>query len=487
MTNTTATTRDRPDANGHLPDEPGYNPFNTVAAAKKRAAKREGEDATQKLVKRWAVERFGIDELTKRPERWARDVVRNAARKAATGAAKHAPELMITGDKLVGAGATDAELRTLTALSAEDITALSIESAAWRMAYGMQARDRASIIVAEAAAADVVIPGRVDLSEYELPEVTWAIDNMLAQSGVLGLFAERKAGKSTVVCDLVGAGVDERRFLGKFRVRLAAGAEVVLFDTEMPVATIHRQYQRAGVKRLDRLNLRALRGAERSLDVRVDAVRERWRKEIVPGSLIIVDCLYSLFGALGISESSEDVVPLLTGLRALAAECEAAGLVVVHHLGKDADKGARGHSSLEGFPDVLARIEIDGTPDGSTPRTFSAFGRDGVSVDAGTLTLDENGHLMLGASLTAERTALRHQADNTAVWELIDAHPGQSVRGLLDLQKGSRSKLSRDRITAALGRLESVSRAVNKGTNAAPEWHALTDVDPFSGGVQACA
>jgi hypothetical protein len=468
-----------------LPNEPGYNPFNTAAANAKQAAEREVAEANEKRLKRWAVERFAIRELRGRPEQWARDTVRRAARLAATGAATFEPVLMIPGDKLFEAGATDAELRTLTALTADEITALSIEQSAIHKAADMQARDRAKVIVAEAAAVDVAIPGRIDLSTYEPPEVTWAIDNLLARTGVLGLFAERKAGKSTAVCDLVCAAVDNQKFLRKFRVRLPTGAEVVLFDTEQPVATIHRQYQRAGVNRLDRLNLRALRGAERSLDVRVDAVRERWRAEIIPGSLIIVDCLYSLFGALGISESSEDVVPLLTGLRALATECDAAGLVVVHHLGKDTDKGARGHSSLEGFPDVLARIEIDGVPDGSTPRTFSAFGRDGVSVDAGVLTLDENAHLVLGASPRAEHTARRHQADNDAVWELIERHPGLSVRGLLDLPKESRSKLSRDRITGALGRLECVSRAVNKGTDAAPEWHALTDVDPFANGGPA--
>jgi hypothetical protein len=84
-------------------------------------------------------------------------------------------------------------------------------------------------------------------------------------------------------------------------------------------------------------------------------VRARWREQIAPGSLIAVDCLNGLFGALGVSENSDEVVAVLAGLRALATECDAAGLVIVHHLGKDPGRDARGHSSLEGFPDVVAR------------------------------------------------------------------------------------------------------------------------------------
>lgn len=479
-TDTTATSRDRPDVNGHKYGHPDYQPFNTVVANEKHAAERAAEDERQKQIERWATVNFALSELRGRPEQWAWLTVKRLDRAAAVGAAAHEPKLIVAGDTLMKDGATVAELETLTALTLDEITRLSIEAAAARMAANKLARQRAEVIAAESVAADVVIPGRIDLTTYEPPEVAWAIDKVLARTGVLGLFAERKAGKSTVVRELVRAGVDGVPFLGKFPVTLAEDAEVVLFDTEMPVATIHRQYQQAGVKRLDRLNLRALRGAERSLDVRVDAIRERWRSEIAPGSLIIVDCLYSLFGALGVSESSEDVVPILTGLRTLATECEAAGLVVVHHLGKDADRGARGHSSLEGFPDALARIEIDGVPDGSTPRTFSAFGRD-VSVEAGVLKLDDGGHLTLGDNPRAERTANRHQAENDAAWELIDQHPGLSLRGLEKVLEHGSSNLSRRKLKDAVERLEQVSRVINKGTKAAPEWHTLTGVDPFSG------
>lgn len=350
----------------------------------------------------------------------------------------------------------------------------------WAEAERLERRREAMRMEAERAAADVSIPARVDLGSYQPEAVRWTVEGLVARGAVLGLFAERKAGKTTVVCELVRAVLHGERFLGRFAVRAPEDAEVVLFDTEMPIGSLHAQYHRAGVQHLDRLNLRTLRGVERSLDVRVEAVRTRWREVIAPGSLIVVDCLYSLFGALGVSESSDEVVEVLAGLRTLATECEASGLVIVHHLGKDTERGARGHSSIEGFPDAIARIELDGSPSADTPRTFSAYGRDDVSVEPGVLTLDGNHRLALGGNPTAERTAKRQRLDNLAVRNLIDANPGLSARALGTLPAHERGKLSRDRIRDAIERLALINAIVNKGSNAAPEWHAIDGVDPFA-------
>jgi hypothetical protein len=347
------------------------------------------------------------------------------------------------------------------------------------------AEDRAQTNVrarqAEAArtAAEVTIPERVNLAEHVPSETRWIVDQILARGAVLGLFAERKAGKTTVVRELVRAALHGEPFLGQFAVSLPADSEVVLFDTEMPLDSLHEQYRRAGVEHLGRLNLRELRGREQSLDARVEANRARWRTQIEPGSLIVVDCIYSLFGALGVSENSDEVVGVLAGLRALATECDAAGLVIVHHLGKDIDRGARGHSSIEGFPDAIARIGLDGPPSAEAQRTFSAYGRD-VSVSPGVLALGDDHRLTLGGNPSAERRTAARRADDDAVWSLIERHPGLSVRKLGGLPVESRGKLSRDRIRVAVERLEQSNRIVNKGTAAAPEWHEVTGADPFA-------
>ncbi|WP_131813492.1 AAA family ATPase [Mycolicibacterium fortuitum] len=178
---------------------------------------------------------------------------------------------------------------------------------AWNAEDQAQARTRAREAEAARAAALVDIPDRVNLAEHVPGDVRWTVDRVLARGAVLGLFAERKAGKTTVVRELVRSALHGEPFLGQFAVTLPAEADVVLFDTEMPLDSLHEQYQRAEVEHLERLNLRPLRGREQALDARVAAVRERWREQIVPGSLVVVDCIYSLFGALGVSENSDEV------------------------------------------------------------------------------------------------------------------------------------------------------------------------------------
>ncbi|MDP0399219.1 MULTISPECIES: AAA family ATPase [Tsukamurella] len=394
------------------------------------------------------------------------------------GATKRYERYEVTASELRDCGVPVATIAEMPPMSGDDMDRAVREVALARETDRREQRREAERLEAEHAAADVAIPPRIDLATYEPSPTPWVVESLLAQGAVLGLFAERKAGKTTVVRELVRAAVDGEKFLGRFGVTLADGARVVVLDTEMPIDTLHREYSRAGVVSLDRLDLRSLRGAERSLDARTDAVRDRWRREIAPGSLIVVDCIYTLFGALGVSENSDEVVTVLAGLRSLATECEAAGMVLVHHLGKDADKGARGHSSLEGFPDAIARIELEGSLAPDTPRTFSALGRDGVAVDRGLLTLGDDHRLTLGVDPKHERIAAQRVGDDDAVLALIVAHPRSSLRSLTDLSKATNG-LSRRRVQAALARLDNTRQIENQGTPKNAEWVATPGCDPF--------
>ncbi|MBD0024035.1 MULTISPECIES: AAA family ATPase [Gordonia] len=438
----------------------------------------EREAATEARLKRWAGCRFAVADLPTSAHLWARKLADKVERDNAFGTGSKPPTLFVAGDKAVTAGATDSQLAALTPLDTDALRALQLQAAGIAADVRNQVAEVARKLAVERSAADVQIVGRVNLAEYEPESTRWVVADLLARGAALGVFAERKAGKTTVVEELVHAALDGLPFLGKYPVTLPEGCGVVLFDTEMPTATLHTHYRQRGVVNLDRLDLRPLRGRERALDVRSDAVRARWCDEIEPGSLMVVDCLYTLFGALGVSENSDEVVEILAGLRALATEADAAALVLVHHLGKDTERGARGHSSIEGFPDAIVNIELDGPPASDTPRVLRAFGRD-VEIEPGVLTLGDDHRLTIGGNPRVERVAAGHRADDNATWSLIEAHPGLSVRGLSTLPIEARGKLSRDRIRTAVDRLALTNRVTNKGTPAAPEWHAITPLDPF--------
>lgn len=228
---------------------------------------------------------------------------------------------------------------------------------AWDAEERLRAADQAHAIEAAKAAAAIEIPGRVNLATYTPPETAWLVDGLVPMNGSLGLFAERKAGKTTSVVELVRATLSGDNFLGRFATNLPADARVTLLDTEMTPAMLHHEYTKVSTPadQLDRIDLHPLRGRSRLLDLRDETTRARWRELIAPGSVVVVDCLYTVLAAAQVDESSAQVSDIIDGIKALAVECAAAGLVIVHHLGKDPGKGARGHSSIEGGVDPWRR------------------------------------------------------------------------------------------------------------------------------------
>ncbi len=354
---------------------------------------------------------------------------------------------------------------------------------AWDAEDRLRATEHARAIEAAKAVAAIEIPRRIDLATYTPPDTAWLVEELMPMHGSLGLFAERKAGKTTTVVELVRAVLAGGGFLGRFATHLPAGARVALLDTEMTPAMLLHEYTKVGTDAdsLSRIDLHPLRGRSRLLDLRDETTRARWRELIAPESVIVVDCLYTVLAAAQVDESSAQVSDIIDGIKALAVECAAAGLVIVHHLGKDPTKGARGHSSIEGSVDTLATIRLDGPPAADTPRLFSATGRLDVDVPAALLTRGEDNRLSLSSSSPKadKAKALAHR-DDDITWSLISNHPGLSVRSLELLPEETR-KLSRSSLRRSHTRLASLGYVINKGSERRPEWHAADrNGDPWT-------
>lgn len=281
-----------------------------------------------------------------------------------------------------------------------------------------------------------------------------------------------------MVREVVRSLLDLGDVFGRYTARTSPDAEVVLIDSEMPLDNLQAEYRAADVRGLDRLRVASIKGCERSFDVRVPEVRARWVGRIEAGSVIVFDCLYSVLAALGISENDDGVAAVLLGLRALATESGAVGLIVVHHLGKDSERGARGHSSIEGFPDVLCRNRIDGPLGADPERIFSAYGR-GVSIESAVLTLGADHRLTTTprAEARSVKRSARFDADDSTVFVAISDHPGLSGNAL-----AAEAGLPVKRTYAACKRL--AERGVIGGEGSVrPAWHAVPGGsvgDPFS-------
>ncbi len=355
---------------------------------------------------------------------------------------------------------------------------------AWDSEERLRADELARSIETAKAVAAIKIPERVNLATYTPLDTAWFVDGLVPVNGSLGLFAERKAGKTTMVVDMVRTALSGEPFLGRFDTHLPDGSRVTLLDTEMSVDMLHYEYTKVGVPAddLERIDLHPLRGRSRLLDLRDEATRARWRELISPRSMIVVDCLYNVLAAAQIDESSAQVADIIDGFKALAVECDAVALVIVHHLGKDPEKGARGHSSIEGSVDTLATIRLDGPPAADTARLFSATGRLDVNVPSARLMRGEDFRLTLSASTpSADRAKAADHKDDDIVWELISDHPGKSVRSLEDLPTQTRHGVSRARLRRSVNRLHKLGSVVNRGTAERPAWHATARTgDPFA-------
>jgi hypothetical protein len=486
----------RRDMNGRMPGDEGHNPYDTVAANEKHRARQATERATaataEKRLKRFGSHRYDVAVLDGITEKWARNLAGKTARKnIERDSSRVPPDVMFTGADAINAGASDTQIAALPELSLDDIAALKMRAAAIRQDWQNQVREVAAHIGSERAAeAYLELETRVDLADYAPPATPFVVDGLIPKGKSLGFFAERKAGKTTTNVALTRSLLTGEPFLGRFKTFLPADAEVALLDTEMGDYLMYRELLLAGMGTdlRRRVNYHNVVGMGALLDVRNEAVRAYWRQRIKPGSFLIVDCLYAVLASADVDESSPQVARVLEGFKTLAVDLDAAGYAIVHHLGKDPDRGARGHSSIEGMVDVMATLRLTGMLD--EPRTFEAFGRAGVSVPPVQVNrakvgepidpqVDGDYRLSLSANTpSVDRVKDQNRRDDDTAWRVINDKPGASTSALEEMDKALRRDLSKARMRQAVIRLRDTGRIVNKGTEGATKWHALSEADP---------
>jgi hypothetical protein len=103
--------------------------------------------------------------------------------------------------------------------------------------------------------------------------------------------------------------------------------------------------------------------------------------------LVVIDTLARAFGG-GNENASEDMGAFITAAGAIQGRYDCA-LLVVHHAGKDATKGLRGHSSLLGAVDTeLEIIRIEDAPKGILHISKQKDGEDGQRYGFQMITVE---------------------------------------------------------------------------------------------------
>lgn len=212
--------------------------------------------------------------------------------------------------------------------------------------------------------------------EIDLPE--WIITGMIHNEGKTLLSAQYKAGKSTMMLEVLRSLTTGTDFLGHKEFTVPRPVKVAYYDMELGRPMAHRWLRDAsGIDHAQMFYISALgRGA--SLDMRSDALRAKTARQLRENGVevLIIDPASPVMSALGIDENAADQVrPWLDSLDMLAVEAGLKSIVLTVHTGHQETNRARGSSAWSDWPTALWSMKKHGE-DQDARRSLSAWGRD---------------------------------------------------------------------------------------------------------------
>lgn len=223
-----------------------------------------------------------------------------------------------------------------------------------------------------------------------LPQPKWLIKGLLPSSGIATIFGPSKAGKTFLALDLLACIARGESFYGR-RVKRSCVVYVSL-EGSVGLANRIRAYEQHHDVQLPRDRFRIV--LDRIQLFRSDITRfaNSINAENLDEGVIVIDTLAQ--AATGADEnSSVDMGQIISNAQRL--QRMTGGLVLlIHHVGKDASRGQRGHSSLLGALD--ASIEVKNPATGrlwvsDKVKDGAAGGQGNFRLEVIDLGLDEDG------------------------------------------------------------------------------------------------
>jgi hypothetical protein len=262
-----------------------------------------------------------------------------------------------------------------------------------RESHTLRVRDAARRKIAAEIGGDTERPKVVGLRDFLAvpdPEIIYRVDRLWPAGGRTVLAAQWKAGKTTVVGNLIRALADGGLFLDTFRTTSAA--RIALLDDELDERTLRRWLRDQQIVKVDAVRLVPLRGRAASFNILDPQTRAEWVAALRGADVIILDCLRPILDGLGLDESREAgrfLVAFDTLLAEIGNGSVAADGLVVHHMGHNVER-SRGDSRILDWPDATWKVVRQKPDDPASARYLSAFGRD-VEVTEGRLEYDPAG------------------------------------------------------------------------------------------------
>ena len=268
--------------------------------------------------------------------------------------------------------------------------------------------------------------------DIEDEPVEWLIDSVLPKKAFCALYGPPGSYKSFVALDIAEAVATGRAWMG--REVQAAGAVLYIagegfggIGARIKACKMHNRTQAGAEIYVIRAAIN-MRSSAEDFDLLVLSIKDLMERTGVQFELVQIDTLARAFGG-GNENNSEDMGAFIHNAGRIQRMLNCA-MMVLHHSGKDATKGLRGHSSLLGAVDTqLELLKIDTVPNPSGPIAGSGIltiskqkdGQDGVRIGFEMVKVEIQGSQLgigdaqISLAVRASDEALQQQAQANAV------------------------------------------------------------------------
>jgi hypothetical protein len=249
---------------------------------------------------------------------------------------------------------------------------IKVQAQVRRLRINEEAKQRVS------ALDDWALPDHLTLGDVQAAteKQDWRVDGLIGLGANIILNAQRKAGKSTMIINLIKSLREGTPFLGQFEVPKRASS-IRVFDLEMPLGMSKKWLADVGLSSGDDVTYSFLAGQVSRLSVLNPRHRGLIADSIKGTDVLIIDPLGPLIAAMGLEENSNtDIRTLLNALAELKFAAGVSELIIVHHAGHNATSRSRGASVLGDWPDAVFTLQNKEPDNTWNDRLFSAFGRD---------------------------------------------------------------------------------------------------------------
>ena len=218
------------------------------------------------------------------------------------------------------------------------------------------------------------------LDDIDDEPVEWLIEGVIPKKAFVALYAPPASFKSFVALDIAECIATGREFLTKQvkhqgAVLYIAGEGHGGIGARIKAMKKHHSTPQGAPVFFLRKQIN-LRSSATDIQDLIQAVDDIQATHDINFELVVIDTLARAFGG-GNENASEDMGAFITAAGAIQGRYNCA-LLVVHHAGKDATKGLRGHSSLLGAVDTeLEIIRIEDAPKGILHISKQKDGEDG--------------------------------------------------------------------------------------------------------------